>query len=245
VGYLALRDVKLRYRQAALGALWVLAQPVASVLLFTLVFHRLGGIDSGDVPYPLFALAGIVTWTYFSSAVSRGSEVLVDNPALVTKVYLPRLTAPAAGLVSPLLDLVVSLALLAVLALWYGVWPGWPLLAAPLWLVFLVLTSFGLTAWLSALNVRYRDVRYALPPVLQLWLFASPVAYPAGLLSEGAALAYALNPMVGVIEVGRWSLLGAPWPGWPLLVSVTTAALVLVAALAYFRRAERSFADVI
>ena len=245
IGYLALRDLKLRYRQAALGVLWVLVQPIMSVVLFTFVFNRLAGIESGDTPYPLFALAGMITWTYFSSAVSRGSEVLVGNPALVNKVYFPRLAAPAAGLVSPVLDLGVSMGLLGVLAVYYGVWPGWPLLAAPLWLLFLLATAFAFTIWLSALNVRYRDVRHALAPILQLWLFASPVAYPATLLSGWKELLYYVNPVVGVIELGRWSLLGAPWPGWPLLVSVVSASVLLVTALAYFRRAERSFADVI
>jgi ABC-type polysaccharide/polyol phosphate export permease len=135
--------------------------------------------------------------------------------------------------------------LLGALAVFYGVWPGWPLLAAPLWILFLVAVAFAFTVWLSALNVRYRDVRHALAPILQLWLFASPVAYPATLLSGWTELVYAVNPMVGIIEFGRWSLLGAPWPGWSLLVSACSATVVLVTALAYFRREERSFADVI
>jgi ABC-type polysaccharide/polyol phosphate export permease len=245
IGYLALRDLKLRYRQAALGVLWVLLQPIASVLLFTLVFNRLAGIDSGGIPYPLFTLAGMITWTYFSNAVTRGSEVLVSNPALVSKVYFPRLAAPAAGLVSPVLDLVVSMGLLGALAVFYGVWPGWPLLAAPLWILFLVAVAFAFTVWLSALNVRYRDVRHALAPILQLWLFASPVAYSPSQLRGWEDLVYSLNPVAGIIEFGRWSLLGAPWPGWSLLVSACSSALVLATGLAYFRRAERSFADVI
>jgi ABC-type polysaccharide/polyol phosphate export permease len=245
IGYLALRDLKVRYRQATLGILWVLVQPVATVVIFTFVFDRLARIDTGNVPYPLFALTGMVTWTYFSTAVSRGSEVLVGNPNLVTKVYFPRITAPAAGLLSPALDLAVSMLLLVGLMTYYGVWPGLPVLAVPLWLLFLLATSFAFCLWLSALNVRYRDVRHALAPLLQLWLFASPVAYPATLLTGWAKYAYALNPMVGVLELGRWSLLGAPWPGWMLAVSVATATLVLVTGLAHFRRAERTFADVI
>jgi ABC-type polysaccharide/polyol phosphate export permease len=245
IGYLALRDLKLRYRQAALGVIWVLLQPVISVLLFTLVFSRLAGVGSEGIPYPLFALAGMITWTYFSNGVSRGSEVLVGNPALVNKVYFPRLAAPAAGLISPVLDLGVSMVLLAGLAAYYGVWPGLALLALPFWLLLLTATTFGVTLWLSALNVRFRDVRHALAPVLQLWLFASPVAYPASLLSGWQELVYAINPVVGIIELGRWSLLGAPWPGWSLLVSAASAGFVLATGLAYFRRAERSFADVI
>lgn len=245
IGYLALRDLRLRYRQAALGVVWVLVQPVASVVIFTFVFQRLAGVGSQGVPYPLFALAGMITWTYFSTSISRGSEVLVANPALVTKVYFPRIAAPAAGLISPLLDLAVSLGLVVVLAVYYRIWPGLPLLAAPLWLLLLAGTSFGFSLWLSALNVRFRDVRYALAPVLQLWLFASPVAYPGTLVGGWKGLVYAVNPVVGVIDLGRWSLLGAPWPGWPLLVSVISGGVVLVSGLAYFRRAERTFADVV
>jgi ABC-type polysaccharide/polyol phosphate export permease len=245
IGYLALRDLKLRYRQAALGVVWVLAQPIASVVIFTFVFQRLAGINSEGIPYPLFALVGMVTWTYFSTSVTRASEVLASNPNLVTKVYFPRMAAPTAGLLSPAVDLAVSLALIAALAAYYGVWPGWPLLAAPVWFVFLAAPTFGFSLWLSALNVRYRDVRHALGPVLQLWLFASPVAYPSTLLSGWQSLVYAVNPVVGVIDLARWSLLGAPWPGWPLLVSAASTALVLFTGLTYFRSAERSFADVI
>jgi ABC-2 type transport system permease protein/lipopolysaccharide transport system permease protein len=245
IGYLALRDLKLRYRQAALGVIWVVAQPIASVVVFTFVFQRLAGIETQGIPYPLFALAGMVAWTYFSSAVTRASDVLVSNPALVTKVYFPRMAAPAAGLVSPLMDMAVSLILVFLLAVYYGVWSGWPILAAPIWLLFLVTTTFGFSLWLSALNVRYRDVQHALGPVLQLWLFASPVAYPGTLLAGWTQLLYAVNPLVGVIDLGRWSLLGAPWPGWSLLVSVGSAGFVVFTGLWYFQRAEHSFADVI
>jgi ABC-type polysaccharide/polyol phosphate export permease len=245
IGYLAWRDLKVRYRQATLGILWVLVQPVATVVIFTFVFDRLAGIDSDGIPYPLFALAGMVTWTYFSTAVSRGSEVLVGNPNLVTKVYFPRVVAPAAGLVSPALDMAVSMTLLAGLLVYFGVWPGLPLLAAPLWALLLLGTTLAFSLWLSALNVRYRDVRHALAPVLQLWLFASPVAYPAALLSGWTQYVYAINPMVGILELGRWSLVGGPWPGWPLAVSLASASLVLATGLVYFRRAEPTFADVI
>jgi ABC-type polysaccharide/polyol phosphate export permease len=245
IGYLALRDIRLRYRQAALGVVWVLVQPVATVVVFTFVFDRLAGVESEGLPYPLFALTGMLAWTYFSNATSRSSEVLVGNPNLVTKVYFPRLAAPAAGLLSPVVDLAVSSVLLAILAAYYGVWPGWNLLAAPLWLFWLLATTLGVGLWLSAVNVRYRDVRHALTPILQLWLFASPVAYSASQLRGWEDLVYSLNPVAGIIEFGRWSLLGAPWPGWSLLVSACSSALVLATGLAYFRRAERSFADVI
>ena len=197
------------------------------------------------MPYPLFALAGMVVWSYFSGAVARGSESLVGNPELVTKVSFPRIAAPAAAVLSPLVDLVVSLALLAVLLVVYRRAPGWALLATPLWLRLVVLAALGVSLWLSALNVRFRDVKQALGPVLQVWLFASPVAYPSTGLEGWPRLLYALNPMVGVIGLARWSLLGTPWPGWPLAVSVVVLVVVLVIGAAYFSRASRTFADVI
>jgi ABC-2 type transport system permease protein/lipopolysaccharide transport system permease protein len=245
VGYLALRDLRLRYRQAALGVLWVLVQPIASVVIFTVVFGRMAAVDSDGVPYPLFALVGMVTWTYFSAAVTLGSVSLVANANLVTKVYFPRIAAPTAALVPPAVDLAVSFALVALVALYYGVHGGIAVLAAPLWLLLLVATSLGVSLLLSALNVRYRDVQYAVTPVLQLWFFASPVAYPASLFADWQQYVYALNPMVGVISLSRWSLVGAPWPGWPLAISFFSALGLMLTGMRYFSRAQRSFADVI
>jgi ABC-type polysaccharide/polyol phosphate export permease len=245
VGFLALRDLKARYKQAALGATWAVVQPIAVVAAFTLVFDHLAGIDSHGIPYPLFALTGLVTWTYFSTAVTRASTVLVGDSALITKVYFPRHAAPIGALLPPLVDLALSLILVAVTMFWYRVTPTWRVLALPVWLLALVLTAAGISLWLSALDVRYRDVQQAIVPLLQLWLFLSPVAYPSTLLSGWRAVAYALNPMTGVIELGRWSMLGAPWPGWPLAVSCGTAAALLAGGLRYFGRAERGFADVV
>ncbi|GAB4082271.1 ABC transporter permease [Modestobacter muralis] len=245
IWYFAVRDVKLRYRQAVLGAIWVLAQPVASVVVFTLVFSRLAGVSSQGVPYPVFALVGMVSWTYFSTSVTAGGQVLVANASLVSKVYFPRMAAPAAALLSPGVDLAVSLVLVEIATVVYGVGPTWRLLAAPLWLLLMVATALGAAFWLSALNVRYRDVQHAVGPVLQVLLFASPVAYAATALSGWQELLYAVNPMVGVIGLGRWSFLGTPWPGWQLLVSVVSAGVLLASGAAYFNRAQRSFADVI
>jgi ABC-type polysaccharide/polyol phosphate export permease len=245
IGLLALRDLRLRYKQAVLGVVWVLIQPIISVAIFTLVFSRLAHISSENVPYPLFALTGLVVWTYFSNAVVRGSEVLVDNPQLVTKVYFPRLAAPAAGVLPPLVDLAVSMALVVPLMALNGVPVTWRVVATPIWLALLVLAAFGLALWLAALNVRFHDVPHALGPLMQIWLFASPVAYPAALLSERSQLLYAVNPMTGLIGLARWSLLGTPWPGWPLAVSAAAVAVILWGGLTYFRRAERTFADVI
>ncbi|SFO10059.1 ABC-2 type transport system permease protein [Geodermatophilus obscurus] len=245
VGYFALKDLRLRYRQAALGVVWVLAQPIASVTVFTLVFSRLAGVSSQGIPYPLFALVGMVTWTYFSSTVVSASTVLASNVNLVTKVYFPRIAAPASSLLPPGVDLGVSLLLVGVLATYYGIFAGVRLLLVPAWLLMLVLTAAGVALWVSALNVRYRDVQHAVTPLLQLWLFASPVAYGTGSLTGWQQAVYALNPMVGPIEFGRFALTGTPWPGWSLAVSAASAAVVLVTGIRYFGRAQRSFADVI
>ncbi|GAA5651235.1 hypothetical protein Gobs01_02619 [Geodermatophilus obscurus DSM 43160] len=245
VGYLALRDLKLRYRQAALGVLWVLIQPVASVVVFTVVRNGLAGISAEGVPYPLFALVGIVTWTYFSSSVEAASTALVSNVSLVTKVRFPRVTAPAACLLSPAVDLGISLALVVATMAYFRVFPGLQLLGAVAWLLLLAATTMGIGLWLSALNVRFRDVQHAVGPAMQLWFFASPVAYPSTLFTGWHELVYAVNPMAGVIELGRWALLGAAWPGWSLAVSSASTLLVLLTGLWYFDRAQRSFADVI
>lgn len=245
VGFFVLRDLRVRYKQATLGVLWVLLQPLATVVVFTLVFSRLARLDSEGVPYPLFALVGMVVWTYLSGAVIRGSESLVSNPELVTKVAFPRIAAPAGAVLPGLVDLLVSLVPVAVLLVHYRHSPGWAVLATPLWLALAVLGAFGCSLWLAALNVRFRDVKHALGPLLQILLFASPVAYPSTLLSGWHELAYAINPAVGVIGLARWSLLGTPWPGWPLLVSLVSLLLVLLGGLVYFQRAQRWFADVI
>jgi ABC-2 type transport system permease protein/lipopolysaccharide transport system permease protein len=215
------------------------------VAIFTLVFGRLAGISSQGVPYPLFALLGLIGWTYFSNATVRASEVFISNSDLVTKVSFNRLAAPAAAILPPLVDLAVCMGLVGVLMAYYGVVPTWRVLTVPVWVVLLVLTALGPALWLSALNVRYRDVQQAVGPSMQIWLFASPVAYPSTLLSNQAELLYSLNPMAGLLGLARWSLLGTPWPGWPLAVSLGMAAVLLTCGLAYFRRAERSFADVI
>lgn len=245
VVYLGMRDLKVRYRQAVLGALWVLVLPAVSVAIFTAIFRRLVGVHGLGVPYPLFALVGMVTWTFFSSATVAASASLVGNADLVTKVYFPRMAAPAAALLRPMVDFALSMGLVLVLAVYYHVFPGVRLITLPLWLALLALTAFGPSLWLSALNVRYRDVQHVVAPVLQIGLLVSPVAYPAGLLAGWQEWIYALNPMVGVIELGRWTMLGTPWPGWPLLVSCSVGTFVLLGGMAYFHRAQRSFADVI
>jgi ABC-2 type transport system permease protein/lipopolysaccharide transport system permease protein len=245
VWFFALRDLRVRYKQAILGVTWVLLQPLITVAAFTLVFDRLADVSSAGLPYPVFALAGLLGWTYISQCISRGSEVLVVNPSLITKVYFPRLTAPLASLVPPMLDLLVGIALLAVLCVVYGVVPGAALTLLPLWLVLLAVTALGPTCFLSALNVRFRDVRHVVPTALQALLFLSPVGYSSTSLDDSAQLLYALNPVVGALELGRFVLVGAPWPGAVLAVSSGSALVLAIAGVLYFERASRAFADVI
>jgi ABC-type polysaccharide/polyol phosphate export permease len=243
--YFALRDLRVRYKQAALGAAWVVVQPAITVLAFTLVFDRIADVGTGGVPYPVFALAGLLGWTYLSQCISRGSDVLVNNPNLITKVYFPRLTAPLAALLPPMVDLGVGLLLLAVLCLIYGVAPGIGLLLLPVWLLLLAVTALGVTAALAAVNVRFRDVRHLVAPMLQAFLFLSPVAYSSASLEGAARYVYALNPAVGVLELGRFVLIGASAPHRSLWVSVAVAIAVAIGGVLYFQRAARSFADVI
>jgi ABC-2 type transport system permease protein/lipopolysaccharide transport system permease protein len=245
VWFFALRDLRVRYKQAAIGVAWVVLQPLVTVLAFTLVFDRLADVNSQGLPYPVFALAGLLGWTYVSQCISRGSEVLVANTSLVTKVYFPRLTAPLAALLPPLVDLVVGLGLFAVVCLRYGAVPRPTLLLLPLWLVLLAVTAFGPICFLAALNVRFRDVRQVVPTGLQALLFLSPVAYSSTSLHGAARYLYALNPVVGAVETGRFVLAGTPWPGAAAAISGAVALLLAVAGAAFFQRASTTFADVI
>ncbi|MGY1684727.1 ABC transporter permease [Geodermatophilus sp. SYSU D00867] len=245
IALLALRDVRIRYKQALLGAAWVVLQPLVTVAAFTFVFDNLAGVDTRGVPYVAFALAGLLGWTYVSQAISRGSGALVGNTSLVTKVYFPRLVVPLASLVPPLVDLGVGLALLAVACVVLGIAPTPALMLFPAWLVLLLLTALGPTCLLSALNVRFRDVGQVVTTGLQVLLFLSPVAYSAASLEGVARYAYALNPVVGVLEFGRFVLVGGPWPGAVLAVSTGVAALLAVVGVRYFSKASRAFADVI
>lgn len=245
VGFFALRDFRVRYKQAVVGVAWVVVQPLVTVAAFTLAFQRIAPVQSYGVPYPVFALAGLLGWTYISQCISRGSEILVSNPALVSKVYFPRLVAPVASLLPPLVDLLVGLGLLAVLCLLYGAAPSAALALLPVWILVLLLTALGPVLLLAAVNVRFRDVRYVVPPALQAFLFISPVAYSGTGLEGGARLLYFLNPAAGALELGRFVLVDGPWPGWGVGVSVGCAAVLAVAGVLYFQHAQRSFADYI
>jgi lipopolysaccharide transport system permease protein len=244
-GYLALRDLKVRYKQAVFGAAWAVFQPLAGVVVFTIVFRRLAKVPSDGIPYPLFAFAGLSVWSYHASSVTRATQSLVGNAPLVTKVYFPRLLVPLAAVLPGLVDLALSLLTLGALLAVYQTAPTWAALTLPLWVVALVATTLGVGLWLSALNVQYRDVNHAITLLLQLWLFVSPVAYPSSMVQGGWRLLYALNPMAGVIDGFRWAVVRGPPPGPTLLISMAVTAVLLVSGVLYFQRTERRFADVI
>lgn len=241
---IAARDVTVRYRQTALGAAWAILQPVGFMVVFSLFFGRVAGVSSDGLPYALFSLAALVPWTYFANCLLLGSESLVANSALVAKIYFPRIFMPAGVLAAGFVDLGVSLVILFAIVLIYGFVPSLAVLALPLLVLIMVAAALGVTAGLSALNVRYRDVRYVIPFAIQMWLFATPIAYPSSLIDEPWRTLSAVNPMVGVVEGFRWATLSTgDAPSALIGVSAASALVLLIAGLAYFDRVERSFAD--
>lgn len=244
--FLTWRDVKVRYRQTVVGAVWAVIQPFMLMIVFTVVFHRLAHVPSDGLPYPIFSFTGLIPWTLFSASLGGISGSLVSSSNLLTKVYFPRLVIPLAVTGSYLFDFGIALALLGGMMGYYGVHPGFAIIALPVLTLLVLLTALSVGIWLTALNVRYRDIQYTVPFVLQLWLFASPIAYATTLVPHRWRLVYSLNPMTTVIDGFRWSLVGIPWsPGWAALVSFASVLVLLVTGLLYFRRMERTFADVI
>ena len=241
--FLALRDLQLRYKQTLFGIGWALLQPLAGMAVLVLTLGRATHIPADGVPYALFAYTGLAIWFYVSHAVSSAAESLTADPHLVTKVWFPRVLAPVAALGSWLVDLAVSLLALAVLLAIYGVAPGLSLVLLPVWIVAAILVSLGVGLWLSALNVLYRDVRYTLGFLLQIWLLASPVLYSASAFHGTARTVLALNPLCGLLDGARWSLLNAPSPPAVDLLSVLTGFALLLTGVAWFVRTERRFAD--
>lgn len=243
--FLVWRDIKVRYKQTVLGGGWAVIQPLMTMLIFSVFFGRLAKMPSDGLPYPLFAFSALVPWTFFSSAFSRGSESLVGNASLIKKVYFPRPAIPIAKVTAGFVDLVLPFILLLGMDAYYGILPGWKMLWLPLFVLLAAAAALGVSFWLSALNVMFRDVAYITPFLAQLWLFATPIAYPSSLLPERWHTVYGINPMVGVVEGFRWALLGTH-PNLPALSASTAAALVMVISGAfYFRRMERTFADVL
>ena len=243
--FLVWRDVKVRYKQTAFGVAWAVLQPLVMMVIFTVFLGHLAKIGTGRVPYPLFVYSGLVPWIFFSQALSTTSQSLVANQALVAKIYFPRLLLPLASIGSYLMDLGISFLLLIVLMAHYGVHVSARLAVLPAFVLLGILTLFAVGILFASLNVRYRDVKYAVTAMLQAWLFLSPVVYPASLIPSPLRAVYGLNPMVGVIEGFRWTLLGTSPPGAMVAVSAAVTLLLLVGSLWYFVKTERGFADVI
>lgn len=242
---LTMRDIKVRYKQTLLGAAWAIIQPLFTMLIFTLFFGKLAGMPSDGIPYPIFAYAGLLPWTFFSNAVTNSGNSLVGNSNLITKIYFPRMIIPMASVASGLLDFVIAFGLLVVLMFYYGVGLSINLLMLPVLLVLTSLLAIGVGMWMSALNVKYRDVRYALPFLVQLGMFASPIIYPLSLVPEKWRWLMALNPLAGQIEAYRSAFFGKPFDWLSLGVSAVLTFAVLVYSAYNFRRMEKSFADII
>jgi lipopolysaccharide transport system permease protein len=242
--FLTWRDVKVRYKQTALGAAWAVIQPFFTMVVFSVFFGRLAGIPSEGLPYPVFAFSALVPWTYFSTAVTQASNSLVAHEGMLKKVFFPRLLVPMSAVAGGLVDFAIAFVVLIGIMAYYGIAPTAAAWTVPLFVLLATATALSVGLWLSALNVRYRDVRHTLPFITQFWLFATPIIYPTSMVPERWRLLYSLNPMAGVVEGFRWALLdAAPPPGPMLAVSVASIAALLVSGLYFFRRMETTFAD--
>src|SRR6266516_4134139 len=237
------RDIKVRYRQTILGGLWAILQPLFTMVVFSLFFGRLAKIPSDGLPYPIFSYAALVPWTFFATALTQASNSLVQNANMVKKIYFPRLTLPTATVLASVVDFALAFAVLLGMMLFYHLVPTINVLWLPLFLLLALVTSLGVSLWLSAMNVQFRDVQYTIPFLTQAWLFVTPIAYPSSLLSEPWRTLYGLNPMVGVVEGFRWALVGTDTaPGAIVLVSALAALAILISGAYYFRRMEQTFA---
>ncbi len=244
--FLTWRDVKIRYKQTALGVAWAVLQPLITMVIFSVIFGQLAKLPSDGIPYPVFSYAALLPWGLFSGALQRAGTSLVTNANLITKVYFPRLVIPISAVAAGLVDFAVSFIVLLGLVLYYGIVPSWTIVTIPLFVLLAVLTALAVSLWLSALNVQYRDVQYMIPFLIQAWMYASPVAYSAGLVPTGPwRIIYGLNPLAGVIQGFRWALVGGNPPNELMAISVMVVLLLLISGLYYFRRMERSFADVV
>jgi lipopolysaccharide transport system permease protein len=243
--FYALRDIKVRYKQTLLGIAWAVLQPVLTMVVFSIFFGNLAGVPSDGIPYPLFAYCGLVPWQLFAYALTQSSNRIVEDAQVISKVYFPRLIVPLASVIAGLVDFTIALGTLAAMMLYYGILPGWAILTLPLFTLLAVMAALAVGLWLSALNVRYRDVRYTIPFLAQFWLFVTPVAYSSSLVPPQWQALYGINPMVGVVNGFRWALLGITPPDPMLFVSVTATVVLLTGGLFYFRRMEKSFADII
>jgi lipopolysaccharide transport system permease protein len=243
--FLVWRDIKVRYKQTVLGAAWAVIQPFMTMVVFSVFFGRLAKVPSDGVPYPVFAFAALLPWQLFAFALTESSNSLVGSQNLITKVYFPRLVIPLASVLAGLVDFAISFLVLLSLMLYYGIRPTAAVAWLPLFVLLALATALSVGLWLSALNVKYRDVRYTIPFLTQFWLFVTPVAYPSSMIPERWRALYGLNPMAGVVEGFRWALLGkSGGPGMLLWVSVAAVLTLLTGGLFYFRRMESTFADI-
>lgn len=244
--FLAWRDVKVRYRQTILGAAWAILQPLVAMVIFSVVFGQLAKLPSDGIPYPIFTFTALLPWNLFATALTRATSSVVSNGNLIGKVYFPRVLVPVSSMFSAVIDFLFSFVILLAMMVWYGVVPTWRLATLPFFILLALAAALGIGLWLSALNVRYRDVSYIIPFLIQVWLYASPVAYSSTLVPPEWQWLYGLNPMVGVIEGFRWALLGTTWtPNILVLVSFVIVLVVLFTGLIYFHQMEETFADVI
>ena len=244
--FLTWRDVKVRYKQTVIGVFWAVLQPFLTMVIFTILFGRLAKISSDNIPYPVFSYSGLLPWTFFASAINLAGLSLVSNANMIAKIYFPRLLMPAAAVLAATLDFCIAFIVLLVMMLYYGITPGLATFALPLFLALAIFTALGISLWLAALNVKYRDIRYVIPFLTQVWMFLTPVLYPSSMIPPKWRLIYGINPMSGVVEGFRWSLLGTEKaPGAMILVSVGVVVLLFVGGIFYFRRMESQFADVI
>ena len=240
------RDIKIRYKQTLLGFAWAILQPLLTMIVFTLFFGTLAKVPSEDIPYPLFSYAAVLPWTLFAEGMTRSSNSLIQEANLLQKIYFPRLLLPSSGVLSPVVDFAIALVVLAALMIYFSFAPTVTILLLPVFLVLQLMLALGVGLWLSAVNVEYRDVRYVIPFLVQLWLFASPVIYSITWVPERYRTLYgAINPMVGIIEGFRWAILGMRPPSYTLIGSAAIIVVVLVSGAFYFRRREKSFADVV
>ena len=240
------RDVGVRYRQSMLGISWAVLQPLMTMVVFTIIFGYFAKIPSEGFPYPLFSFCALIPWTYFARSLSASSDSLVGSTNLISKVYFPRLILPMSGVLVGLVDFAVSFILLIAMMFWYGCYPNWGMVLLPVFLFLSMLTALGTGLWLTSLNVKFRDVKFVVPFLTQVWMYASPIIYPSSLIPERWRTIYALNPMVGIIEGFRWALLGQAAPNWTMMaVSCLVTLSLLFSGLVYFRNMERTFADMI
>jgi homopolymeric O-antigen transport system permease protein len=244
--FLIWRDIKVRYKQTVIGAGWAICQPLMTMVIFTIVFGNFAKIPSDGLPYPIFTYTALLPWNYFAQAISRSGISLVGNANLISKVYFPRLIVPLSAAVAPLVDFAVAFVVLLGMMAWFGIVPTWHALSLPLFLFIALVAALAVGLWLSALNVRYRDVGYTIPFLIQLWMYASPVVYPVSLVPEKWRLLYSLNPMVGVIEGFRWALLQQASPDFGvMLISAVMIMALLLGGLVYCGRTEQTFADIV